>query len=700
MTTRALPRPAELSRARKGFAGYDWANSGYVTVVTTAVGGPYLDALARSGGTVHLLGLAIVPSLVLPATLIAAVLVQLALLPLLGRMVDRGASPATLVRRLALLGGTSSLVLALAPSWPVAALATAVATICFGAGMVPYNALLPRLAPGVEADRLSARAFAAGYVGGGLLLAAALGLLTVAPLGLGKGTLVRIAIAAAGLWWAGFAWLACRAMSEAPSTVPDERPADDGTTSPQVGMLRLLRDLPQLRRTLIGSLLLGDAIGAVVALSATVLTFELWTSQGKPASDATGTLLLIVLLIQVIAAPAALAVGVLASRLGTKPVLLACLGGWVIVLANAATGLRDITDAYVLAVGVALVLGGSQTLSRSLVFQCTPADHAGAVAAANQLGERSTAFIGPTLFAVVVGTTGSYRGALASLLVLFVVAALVLAGVRPARGVAGAAAYDPVAVYEARRLALPDATAPTTTGRLAYAVVVTALGVVSRVLTRLRVDGPALPEGGVVVLANHRSVTDGPLLAVVSRRRGRQLRMLGTAGVFTAPLLGPLLLKAGMVPVKRRTDRAGDALTGARTLLAGGEAVGLFPEGRIGHEGDGLPTPLRHGAARLALTTGVPVVLVGVWGADQVVRPGSRRLSVRALVRVAVSEPVELGAALGLAHGPTADPDDDVVAAATDLLHDLLTAQVLLASGRVHGTDRAAIRLGQPRGSI
>ncbi|MDP9434564.1 MAG: hypothetical protein M3P93_04960, partial [Actinomycetota bacterium] len=108
MTSSAVPA-GPLARARRGFAGYDWACSGYVTVVTTAVGGPFLDALAAGAP-----GAAVV----LPATLVLAVLVQAVLLPLLGRAVDRGADPARMVRRAALLGGAGALVLALAPSWP------------------------------------------------------------------------------------------------------------------------------------------------------------------------------------------------------------------------------------------------------------------------------------------------------------------------------------------------------------------------------------------------------------------------------------------------------------------------------------------------------------------------------------------------------------------------------------------------------
>ena len=458
-TATALTVSPELARARRGFAGYDWANSGFITVVTTAVGGPFLDHLATTGTPLRGFGISLAPSLVLPATLVLAVMVQVVLLPILGRKVDRGVDPASLIRRLAIGGGAAAVALSLAPTWHLAALATAAATVCFGAAMVPYNSLLPRLAPGRAADKLSARAFATGYLGGGLLLAASLALLTVQPFGLGKETGVRVAIAAAGLWWAGFALLACRLMADPPAAAPAPE---------RVGVISLLRDLPQLRLAVLGSLLLGDAVGAVVALSATVLTHELWTAKGLPAADATATLLTVVLLIQVLAAPAALLVGRIAGRVGAKPVLLACMAGWVAVLANAYFGLTQMRDVWVLAVGVAAVLGGSQTLARSLVSQCTPPGNSGAVFALTQLAERGTAWMGPSIFGVVVAVTGSYRGALASLLVLFVAAALVLSRIRPETGVQQALSYDAAAIYQARRLALPNAQVPTQRGRTAY----------------------------------------------------------------------------------------------------------------------------------------------------------------------------------------------------------------------------------------
>jgi 1-acyl-sn-glycerol-3-phosphate acyltransferase len=81
-----------------------------------------------------------------------------------------------------------------------------------------------------------------------------------------------------------------------------------------------------------------------------------------------------------------------------------------------------------------------------------------------------------------------------------------------------------------------------------------------------------------------------------------------------------VLLEAGMVPVKRGTSEAGSALRGAQLLLEAGEAVALFPEGRIG---DGPVQPHKPGAAVLATRTGCPVVLAVVRGTDSVVPRGT-----------------------------------------------------------------------------
>ena len=234
--------------------------------------------------------------------------------------------------------------------------------------------------------------------------------------------------------------------------------------------------------------------------------------------------------------------------------------------------------------------------------------------------------------------------------------------------------------YERRRLQVPEPRVPGRGGRALFTAVVVVLDLVHSLLSRMRVTGGPLPAGGIVVVLNHRSTADGTLAAVVGRRLGRQLRLMGTAGIFTVPVLGRVLLAVGIIPVKRRSGQARGSLDGAVGMLAAGEAVGVFPEGVISHRTDGLPAELKTGAARLALTAGVPVVALGLWGTDLLIPPGKPRVSLRRpVVRASASATLDLCAAVGMAGG---EPTHEQVRAATALLHDLLTAQVRATSER------------------
>ncbi|HLL62594.1 MAG TPA: MFS transporter, partial [Propionibacteriaceae bacterium] len=159
---------------------------------------------------------------------------------------------------------------------------------------------------------------------------------------------------------------------------------------------------------------------AVIALSSVFLTQELYVAQGRPAEDATAFLLALILMIQIVAIAGALGFGRLAARTGTKPALVTSLAGWVAVVLYAYLALRTTAEAWALGVVIALVLGGSQALARSLFSRMVPAGRQAAFFGLYELAERGTAWIGTLIFAVVVDVTGSYRLAILSLLVLLV----------------------------------------------------------------------------------------------------------------------------------------------------------------------------------------------------------------------------------------------------------------------------------------
>lgn len=228
---------------------------------------------------------------------------------------------------------------------------------------------------------------------------------------------------------------------------------------------------------------------------------------------------------------------------------------------------------------------------------------------------------------------------------------------------------------------------PGRTGAILYAVAAALVGGIVTVVSRLqvaRVRGERemvrkLPDGGVIVISNHTSYADGVLLALVCRRLGRSARLLATAGVFRAPLVGPLVRKLGFILVNRGATDAADSLGPAAEAIAAGEVVALFPEGRLTRDPDHWPERGKTGAVRLALLTGAPIVPVAMEGAYRVVgrRKILRRLIVNVLLRpkvsTAVGEPIDVRSML---HGQETPEEvrrltDDVMQHLTDLVEAL-----------------------------
>jgi putative phosphoserine phosphatase/1-acylglycerol-3-phosphate O-acyltransferase len=158
-----------------------------------------------------------------------------------------------------------------------------------------------------------------------------------------------------------------------------------------------------------------------------------------------------------------------------------------------------------------------------------------------------------------------------------------------------------------------------------------------------------IPDDGPAILcANHRSYFDPVALAFTFARKHRPVRFLGKREVFDAPVVGPFARAMGGIPVDRATG-SDEPLHAAAVALGAGELVAILPQGTI-PRGEAFFDPElkgRWGAAKLARSTGVPVIPIGVWGTEQV-WPRSERiprlwnLAHPPRVTVTVGEPVEL----------------------------------------------------------
>ena len=115
-----------------------------------------------------------------------------------------------------------------------------------------------------------------------------------------------------------------------------------------------------------------------------------------------------------------------------------------------------------------------------------------------------------------------------------------------------------------------------------------------------------IPSGPKLFVANHPTTVDPAILTLLTEER---IRTLITGLCFDMPVLGPSLRKAGHVPVVAGKGR--HAFDRARELLNSGQNVPVFPEGALSPAKGGV-YPLRNGAARLALSTGVAVIPVGI----------------------------------------------------------------------------------------
>lgn len=180
---------------------------------------------------------------------------------------------------------------------------------------------------------------------------------------------------------------------------------------------------------------------------------------------------------------------------------------------------------------------------------------------------------------------------------------------------------------------------PWATRELAYPLVMPLAAALLQARYALRWTGPPLPATGpVLVVANHVHRLDAVVFATVASRSGRWLRFLALADLWEVRGLGWLLRHGRMIPVHRGQGPVRMARD-AQQALDAGQAVLVYPEGQL-PSADAEP-PARAGAGLLALSAGVPVVPMAVWGLG---RTRARRRRLRRPVGVAVGGPIDLSA--------------------------------------------------------
>ena len=423
----------EKNNAREifGWKMYDWANSAFSTTVAGALFGPYLTRLAQdavgTNGVVLSLGFLGAITAKSLATICVSISVgaQVFLLPILGALGDYSNLKKRMMALFCYMGVTATCLLFFITGnlYLLGGLLFIIANVCFGASIVFYNAFLPEIASEDQTDKVSSRGFAYGYFGGGLLLALNLVMVLGAPrFVISTALAVRLAFLSAGIWWGGFAIITFRRLR----TREAAKKLSAGESYLTAGFKELastfqeLRRLPQTLRYLIGYLIYNDGIQTVIVASSVFLEQELFKSENPTF------LLEIFLMVQFVAVIGALLFERLAYLIRAKNAIVVSLVLWAGVVIYGYAFLHTVPQAWIMAVVIAIVLGGSQALSRSLFARMIPAGREASFFGIYEVSERGTSWLGPLLFSVVVARTGSYREALISLIFFFVVGLIIL----------------------------------------------------------------------------------------------------------------------------------------------------------------------------------------------------------------------------------------------------------------------------------
>ncbi len=414
------------------WAFYDWANSVYSLVISTAVFPIYYSSITESfasvEGKITFLGTQWNPTTLYNYTLALAFLIVAFISPILSGIADFTGNKLKFLKGFCLLGSVSVMSLYFfegeSTLW-VGIVFTILASIGFWGSIVFYNAYLPEVAFPEQQDKVSAKGFMLGYIGSILLLLFSLVLVNKPELfGIPNAALAsRLTFVLVGVWWFGFAQITYRRL---PNNVYGKKPTKDfiwkGLQELKVVAIEI-KAYTSLKYFLVSFFLFSVGVQTIILMAGIFGSQEL----GLPTLD----LIVVILLVQFVAIFGAFIFSRLSSKFGNLAALKITISIWALVclIAFSLDKSQENVNVYFYGLGalIGLVMGAIQSLSRSTYSKLLPetTDHA-TYFSFYDVTEKIAIVFGMLVFGFLISVTGSMQWSVLFLAIFFIASFVLL----------------------------------------------------------------------------------------------------------------------------------------------------------------------------------------------------------------------------------------------------------------------------------
>ncbi len=425
----------QKKRAQFAWVMYDWANSAFATTVMGAILPNYFAAYIALEGALSIWGYTVAIG-----SLIAALIS-----PVLGAIADFRGSKKKFMAFFVTIGVISTALLFLIDQpgdQLLASILYILGTIGFAGSLVFYDALLPHVADENEIDQVSSKGYAMGYIGGGLLLLINVAMIFLGPLMLpnldeteATKLMMRLSLTSVAVWWAVFSIPIFRRVKEPERMIET---SEIGQKVIAVGFKRFFKALKEISKFqdlfwfLLTFFIYANGIGTIITMAV-----AFGTDLGFGTMILIGTLLMV----QFVAAPFSILFGKLSKKIGIKKSITLSLLIYTLV-AIVGYFMSKEWHFLILGFGVAMVQGGSQALSRSLVGQLMPKSKTAEFYGFFSVSEKFNTVVGPFIMALVTQLTGDSRWGIVSLVIFFIIGIIMLRRVNIERGIKQAQEED------------------------------------------------------------------------------------------------------------------------------------------------------------------------------------------------------------------------------------------------------------------